>query len=117
MVKQAKPILPDPAPRSRRRKRVSMDEFFAQTEGQFAEWVDGEVIYLTVTDPHQDRVQFLSMLMRFLAEENDLGRVRTAPYSMKIANLRAVREPDIMFVAGENLSRVTLNYVNGPPGI
>jgi Uma2 family endonuclease len=94
-----------------------MDDFFSQTEGMFAEWVDGEVLYLSVSEPHQNRVDFLAALMRHFVEEYDSGVVRTAPYSMKLPNQPIVREPDIMFIASENQNRITRNYLDGPADI
>ena len=94
--------------------KVSLEKFLRITEGKFAEWVDGEVIYMSVSDPYQDRVEFLSGLMRLLAEEKKLGKVRTAPYSMKIPRKRIVREPDIMFVAAANRAIAGSRYADGP---
>jgi Uma2 family endonuclease len=93
--------------------RVSLEKFLRITEGKFAEWVDGEVIAMAVSDPHQDRVEFLAGLMRCLSEERKLGKVRTAPYSMKLPGKRVVREPDIMFVSSANLDRIMYKYLDG----
>jgi len=93
--------------------RMSLDRFLRTTEGQFAEWVDGEVTYMAVSDPHQDRVEFLAGLMRLYSEDKRLGKVRTAPYSMKLPGKRVVREPDIMFVSSANLGKITYKYLDG----
>jgi Uma2 family endonuclease len=93
--------------------RMSLDRFLRTMEGQFAEWVDGEVIYMAVSDPHQDRVEFLSRLMRLYSEDKRLGKVRTAPYSMKLPGKRIIREPDIMYVSSANLDRITYKYLDG----
>jgi Uma2 family endonuclease len=93
--------------------KVSLEKFFRMTEGKFAEWVDGEIIFMAVSDPHQDRVEFLAGLMRHLAEDRKLGKIRTAPYSMKLPGKRIVREPDIMFVSSANVTRITYKYLDG----
>ena len=38
--------------------RMSLSKFLRITDGKFAEWVDGEVTYTTVTSPHQNIVEF-----------------------------------------------------------
>jgi Uma2 family endonuclease len=97
-----------------RRTRMTLEEFFEKTEGQFAEWVDGEVIYMTVNDPHRASLQWFGALMQHLAEAHDLGVVRTEPYSMKLDVRPSVREPDVMFISTENLERRTYSYLEGP---
>lgn len=93
--------------------KVSLDKFLRITEGKFAEWVDGEVIYITVTFTHQNIANFLTSLMRIFAEEKKLGKVSSAPYSMKIPRKRIIREPDIIFVSTEHLPRMAEKYLEG----
>ena len=52
--------------------------------------------------------------MRHLSEDKKLGKVRTAPYSMKLPKMKVVREPDVMFVRTEHLDRLTDQCLNGP---
>jgi len=93
---------------------MSLERFFRTTEGKLAEWVDGEVIPIPVSFSHQNLVDFMAALMRYLAEEKKLGIVCTAPYSMKLPGKRIVREPDIMFLSRANLPRITEQYLDGP---
>ena len=93
--------------------KMSLSKFWRITDGKFAEWVDGEVTYMTVTSPHQNIVEFFAALMRHLSEDKKLGKVRTAPYSMKLPKMKVVREPDIMFVRTEHLDRLTDQCLNG----
>lgn len=103
--------------RGTRRKRVTLDAFLNSGKEEFSEWVDGEVIQMSVTDQHQELVQFFSALMQVLAEQKDLGTVRTAPYAMKISSRPSGREPDILFVRRENQSLITEQYLNGPADV
>ena len=41
--------------------RMSLSKYWRITDGKFAEWVDGEVIYQTVSSSHQDLVMFLRL--------------------------------------------------------
>src|SRR5947207_508232 len=65
-----------------------------------AEWVDGEVIVVSPASlPHQDLGDFLTALLRILAERDQLGRVISAPFQMRLQSPARGREPDILFVA------------------
>ncbi len=82
-------------------------------EDTAAEWVDGKVILMSPpSDRHQDLSDFLTALMRIFVEEHGLGKVRSAAFQMKLAT--SGREPDILFVAKENLDRVKKNRLVGP---
>ena len=77
-----------------------------------AEWVDGEVILLPpVSMCHQELAGFLMMVIGMYVEHKGLGRVVSAPFQMK---LKHGREPDLLFVAAEHLSRLKETYLEGP---
>ncbi len=96
--------------------KISYEEFLAQSdEDTYAEWVDGEVIEMSpASDKHQDVVGFLGPLFRFWVEAHDLGVVRLAPFQMKTGPGLPGREPDILFLSKENLSRLKKAYLDGP---
>ena len=96
--------------------RMSFEEFLNRAEDEsWAEWVDGEVMLLSPPSvEHQDVSGFLTTLLRFYAEENQLGRVLSAPFLMKNGPTLPGREPDILFVATQNLTRLQPNYLEGP---
>lgn len=103
-----------------------MQRFIRETEGIFAEWVDGEVIYPVVTERHAAVTKFISFAMSLWAEHYAAGTVYLAPYSMRLdlrgvagepAVRRSVREPDVFFVSHESLSRVHQKWVEGPADI
>jgi Uma2 family endonuclease len=103
------------APKKRTaRKRMTLQEFLTRPSEEYSEWVDGEVIYLSVTLGHQRIVQFLFLLMEYLTQEHDLGTVLIAPCALKLANRPSGREPGIMFIAKENAHRILEKYVEGP---
>jgi Uma2 family endonuclease len=87
-------------------------------EDVHAEWKDGEVI---VQMPpkliHQSVVGFLKQLLALYANLFDLGKVVAAPFEVKLSPSGASREPDLFFVAKENLSRLTQERLNGPPDL
>ena len=93
--------------------RMSYEEFLEWCdEDTWAEWVDGEVIVLSLaSDRHQDLVRFLTAVLSVFTETRELGIVRPAPFQMK---LEQGREPDVLFVAHEHLDRLKENYLDGP---
>jgi Uma2 family endonuclease len=102
-------------PIQEKRLRMSYEEFLAWAdEDTHAEWVDGEVIVFMPKPRHQDVVTFLVALLRFFVQFYRLGQVLTAPVEMKPAPTSNAREPDIVFIAQENLARITEDRVEGP---
>lgn len=101
------------------KQKMSWEEFLAWIdEDVWAEWVSGEVLVMSpASNLHQDLVGFLSALMRFWAEAHDLGVVRTEPFLIKLPKPLPGRAPDIIFIAKENLHRITTNFFDGAPDI
>lgn len=93
---------------------TSYEEFLAWAEeGTHAEWVDGQVRPMhPVSRKHQRAVCFLLHLLTNFSQLRGLGEVLMAPFQMKLAN--SGREPDLLFVASENLERLGATYLDGP---
>lgn len=84
-------------------------------EDTLAEWVDGKVELMSpASAKHQQVSRFLFRVLAQWAEDHDAGEVLDAPFQMKLADLKRGREPDIVFVAGGNLSRIKATYLDGP---
>jgi len=82
-------------------------------EGWF-EWVDGEVVKMSNPSlKHQDLSDFLTAILRFFVESKKYGRVISSPFQLKMDFRPSGRQPDIMFVANENLFRLGQQYVDG----
>lgn len=98
------------------RLRMSYEDFLAWADEDIhAEWVDGEVIVqMPPKTRHQTIVNFLSTLLTVFVEFFRLGQVLTAPFEMKVAPESPAREPDILFIATENLAQLTENRLDGP---
>jgi Uma2 family endonuclease len=93
---------------------MSFDDFIAwDHEGGLAEWVDGEVhLYVSNSSNHQRILQFLIELLGVYTRVTHAGRLRTAPYAMRLP--RRGREPDITFVLAGNAARMGEKYLDGP---
>lgn len=95
--------------------KISYKEFLELYDGIHAEWVDGEVeMGSPVSTEHSDDSGFLESLLRIYVEENDLGKVLSAPVSMRIQRESRGREPDLMFISKTHLDRIKLGYIDGP---
>ena len=96
--------------------KMTYEEFLAWAdEDTRAEWVEGEVIYMSpVSDLHQDLADFLTALLRFFTETHQLGVVRSAPFQMKIGPRLSGREPDVLFISSEHLDRLKKTFLDGP---
>jgi len=80
-----------------------------------AAWVDGKVILTgSSSSRHQQILGFLLTLLAVFAEERMSGKVRSRPFQMKTGAALPGREPDLLYVAGANLSRLKERYLNGP---
>ena len=105
-----------PPVRQERRLRMSYDDFLAfADEDIHAEWVNGEVtIFMSASRIHQSLINFLETLLSWFARRHGLGTVLTAPFEMRVVELGWSREPDLLFIARENLHRLTEMRLIGP---
>jgi Uma2 family endonuclease len=98
------------------RLKMSYEEFLDWAdEDKHAEWVNGEVIvFMPVKEIHQITLQFLYRLLSLYIDLSRLGKILTAPYSMRATAGGSSREPDILFVAREHLERIKPDRLDGP---
>jgi Uma2 family endonuclease len=98
------------------RLKMSYEAFLKwANEDTHAEWVDGEVIiHMPPKNIHQVTLGFLYELLALFTRLFELGEVRIAPFEVKLKPDGSSREPDIFFLARENLTRLTEERVIGP---
>lgn len=108
-----RPQTADPTRRTPPKKPFTYEEFLDWAdEDTRAEWVDCEVIVMSpASNRHQQLADFLTALLRVLAEQRSLGQVLSAPFQMKLEN---GREPDVLFLADEHRDRLRETYLDGP---
>lgn len=81
-----------------------------------AEWVDGKVVLMSpVSVDHDDLMGYFYMLLRGFVEAQDLGRVMASEVTVRFADLRCRRLPDLKFVAKSRLDMVLKNQIEGAP--
>jgi Uma2 family endonuclease len=98
---------------------MSYEEFLQWAdEDTHAEWVGGEVIiHMPPKDVHQAVVGFLHRLLGLFVDLFNLGRVRIAPFEVRLESVGSSREPDLFFITQENLDRLTPERLIGPPDL
>lgn len=98
------------------RLKMSYEDFLAWVDEDIhAEWVNGEVVvFMPPKNIHQVTLGFLYQLLNLFVDLFDLGKVLVAPFEMKLPSVNSSREPDILFVAKENLTRLTEDRLTGP---
>lgn len=96
-------------------RKMTYEEFLDWAdEDTLAEWVDGKVILMSpASSIHQELVGFLYELLRMFVRFRQSGRVYVAPFQMKLPQSSG-REPDLIFIKRENLSRLKNTYLDGP---
>jgi Uma2 family endonuclease len=84
-------------------------------DGAHVEWANGEAIfYVSASQLHQAWVVFLVKLLGLFVDYQDLGAVFSAPFAAKLWEDGPSREPDITFIAKDNLDRLTEERMLGP---
>lgn len=94
--------------------KISYEDFLEWAdENTHAEWVNGEVfIFMPTKNAHQNVVEFLFVIMNHFARLLKLGKVRIAPFQMRLEH--SGREPDLFFVSNENLENLMDSRLDGP---
>jgi Uma2 family endonuclease len=97
-------------------RKLTYEEFLTWCdEDTWAEWVDGEVVVLSPASArHQQLVDFLVQTLGVYVQAKGLGLLLSAPFQMKTGPDLPGREPDLLFVARENLGRLKDRYLEGP---
>jgi Uma2 family endonuclease len=94
---------------------ITFEEYLATVdEGTHAEWVDGEVVHVTPPSDEHSRISlFLAEILDgFVMRRAQGGRVRHAPFQMKLAT--SAREPDVLYAAPDKADRFQRLYLEGP---
>lgn len=109
------PLNAEAEARQKTTRKISYQEFLEWYKDSHAEWVDGEIIMgQPPSYEHQADSDFLTVLLRMYIEAHELGVIISAPFQMRLADQKSAREPDLMFIAQENIGRITKNYLDGP---
>jgi Uma2 family endonuclease len=108
------------APTARPERRLTYDDFllFPEGDGLRHEIIDG-VHYVTASPNlrHQDLIGRLHLALgNFLASHPGIGRAFLSPLDV-IFTIHDIVEPDLVFVAGDQLEIMTEKNIQGAPAI
>ena len=94
-----------------------MEVYRMLPEGTLAELIDG-ILYMSPSpiDSHQRAVTRLVGQMYLFVEKNDLGEIFTAPFDVYLDEHSNAVQPDILFIAKENLN-IVRSHVHGVPDL
>lgn len=98
--------------------RMSEEEFVAWcTRETRAEWVDGEVVFMSPIGRSHDRIQWwVRNVLQFYVEKRGLGEVLGPEFQIRL-DRPSRREPDVLYVATGNLGRLHETRLDGPPDL
>jgi Uma2 family endonuclease len=101
------------------RVQMSYEEYLkAASDAQIMEWVNGEgIVYMPPLYSHQNIASFLDGLLRSFIEFFNLGVLIPAPFEVKLWPGGPSREPDLIVIAKENLSKLTDKRFEGAPDL
>ena len=100
--------------------RLTEAEFAAEygDEDIKAEWVDGEVIITALaSNKHSELSGWLLRLVAEFVEHHGLGHIFGPQFQTRLASIRNVRTPDLMFVSSSNVSKLRPTYLDGAPDL
>ncbi len=105
----------DRSPTDDKPPRMTYEEFLDWVpDGKLAEWVDRDVILVTVNERHDAFTLLLIGLLSTYARVFELGRVFHAPFQMRLRFRPSGREPDIFFLRKDHLDRIARLWIEGP---
>ena len=96
-------------------RKISYEEFLARCDDRnAAAWVDGEIIYMTVSVDHNDLSVWLNRIISTFLEYFILGKLFADPFQMKTGPELPGRAPDVCILLNKNLWRLGRNLIVGP---
>lgn len=97
--------------------KTMMEVFQSLPEGTLAQLINNQIIMSPApSDKHQDVLDRIYRRLGDYVEKNRLGKTRVAPYDVYL-NRRNAYQPDIVFIANENLERIQPNGLHGAPDL
>lgn len=97
---------------------MSYESYLELPDDVRAEWKDGEVIiFMPPKNNHQRVVEFLHVLLVVYVQALQIGRVRVAPFEVRLGPGGPSREPDLFFAATASLARWTNDRFEGGPDL
>jgi Uma2 family endonuclease len=97
---------------------VSFEDFLEKFAGIHCELVGGVVYKMSPAGlQHNDIQNYGYMVFSAYFELKPIGRIISQPFTLKLPNVEAKREPDLLVVLNSNPYTLHETYMDGPPDI
>ncbi len=97
--------------------KTMLEVFKLLPEGTLCQLINNQLIMSPApSDPHQYITGEIFAEIRSILKKNKFGEVRIAPYDVYINN-KNVYQPDIVFIAKENVHKIKKNGLHGAPDL
>jgi Uma2 family endonuclease len=97
--------------------KTLLEVFQMLPEGTLAQLINNQIVMSPApSDVHQKVLDKIYRRLGDFVENNKLGETRPAPYDVYL-NRRNVYQPDIVFIANENLHKIKENGFHGAPDL
>ena len=97
--------------------RTLLEVYQMLPEGTMAQLINNQIIMSPApSDKHQEVLDIVYRRLGDFVETNQLGKTRTSPYDVYLDRKNAY-QPDIIFIANENLHRIKENGLHGAPDL
>ncbi len=97
---------------------ISFEEFLERYDGQWAEWVDGDVVAMSpIQHEHELLRNYLRQLFLAYFDLNPVGEVLAEPEIMRLPNVPSGRAPDLFILLNDNPHQHRGTYLDGPADI
>lgn len=97
--------------------KTLMEVYQSLPEGTLAQLINNQIVMSPApSDAHQKVLDKIYRRLGDFAEANQLGETRVAPYDVYL-NRKNAFQPDIVFVANENLHRIKEDGLHGAPDL
>jgi Uma2 family endonuclease len=100
--------------KTQEKKKISFEEYLTLTTDKKAEWVDGEVVYMTLVSIRHEQLRgFLFFVLKGFVQRHNLGSVFGPETMMRLEEQRRGREPDILFITNNKTRLLREDYLDG----
>ncbi len=94
-------------------QKVTFNEYLRMEERNI-EWIDGRIVkYMSCSFSHEALFIWLSFVLNGFTLKHNLGKILGSRFAMRTKISRG-REPDLLFVANENLDKIKPTFLDGP---
>ena len=97
--------------------RTMLEAFKSLPEGTLVQLINNQLVMAAAPlDIHQQVLGDIFIEISIVVKKNKLGQTRVAPYDVYLSN-RNVFQPDICFIANDNLNKIEEDGLHGVPDL